>query len=633
MDSRFTLKDAVFVLLFIVVIGAVVFAGWMFHYQELRLTAVQQTVSQLGDVQKQQLATLSRMEILLRSGVRVSATGEGSGAGTQASTQVAGVIRRTEADGSQYVYYPEVPDSPRQPDKRPDYAYGDWLVQNLGMEPGKVTPFVAEDDMSGAMADGPVLESLVAQDPQTEEWFPYLSDWYRVSADGLRLTFHLRKGVCFSDGKPMTAEDVLFSFNTVMNKDVDCAPLRSYYDKVKSCRKIDERTVEFTMKEPYFLALEFVGGLSIIPEHVYKFTTGEEYNQRSSLLVGSGPYRLEKWERGQQMVYVRNEKYWGDRPTFDRLVYRFISNAQAQLQSFLNEQLDYVGEPIQPDPEIYLQYSQDPSFQKKFIAYKYSQPAAMYMYLGWNCDRPMFQDKQTRRALTMLVDRRAIIEQMLKGFGAEMTGPFNPRSKQNDSTIKALPYDPAGAKAMLAAAGWRAGADGVLERDGTKFEFNLSLRTGVPIREQIATYVQQQFQQAGIRVHLTPYESSVLLDHLNKREFDAVLAGWGGGGVESDPKQIWSSESIANAGSNHVGFRNAEADKLIAEGERTIDEEKRMEIWHQFQKIVYDEQPYTWLYSEQDCAFINGRFKNTEPYPTGLSPLDWYVPAVEQKYR
>lgn len=177
------------------------------------------------------------------------------------------------------------------------------------------------------------------------------------------------------------------------------------------------------------------------------------------------------------------------------------------------------------------------------------------------------------------------------------------------------------------------GSDGVLERDGVKFEFDLSLRTGVPIREQIATYVQQQLKQAGIRVRLTPWESAVLLERLDNRNFDAALAGWGGGTPESDPKQIWSSESIADKGSNYVGFRNAEADKLILEGEKTMDEDKRMEIWHQFQKIVYDEQPYTWLYSEEDDAFIQKRFKNTEPYPTGLAPLDWYVPAADQKYR
>ena len=126
MDSRFTLKDAVFILLFLVVIGAVVFAGWQFHYQEERLNDVKQSVNQLSDVQKQQLATLGRMETLLRNGVSLNGGGP---AGTQtASTQGAGSIRRTDPDGTQYVYYPTPPEPPRDPHAAPDYAPGDWLV-------------------------------------------------------------------------------------------------------------------------------------------------------------------------------------------------------------------------------------------------------------------------------------------------------------------------------------------------------------------------------------------------------------------------------------------------------------------------------------------------------------------------
>jgi peptide/nickel transport system substrate-binding protein len=119
---------------------------------------------------------------------------------------------------------------------------------------------------------------------------------------------------------------------------------------------------------------------------------------------------------------------------------------------------------------------------------------------------------------------------------------------------------------------------------------------------------------------------------MNDRNFDAVLAGWGAGGIEEDPYQIWNSKSMENKGSNYVGFNNPEADKLIEEGRRTLDEEKRMEIWHKLQRVVYEDQPYTWLYSEEDCAFIDGRFKNTKPYPIGLNEFDWYVPRGAQRY-
>jgi peptide/nickel transport system substrate-binding protein len=624
MDNRFTFKDFVFAVLFVVVIGAMVWSAYQYSYQEQRLNDVKSQLQQLDQTQKQQLTVLAEIRNQLRSGVSLS-----TGTGTAGKSER---IRRKNPDGSQYVYFPDIPTSPRHPEARPDYATGDWLIQNIAMEPEKLTPLISQD-MGASIVQTPVLESLIGLNPETLEYEPTVADWYEISADGLRFKFHIRAQACFSDGEPMTADDVVFSFNTVMNKDVDAAPLRSYYEKVKGCRKIDGQTVEFEMKEPYFLAMEFVGGLTIIPEHVYKFDKGDDYNRRGDLLVGSGPYRVEKWARGEKITMTRNDKYWGDRPTYDKIVYLFIGNPQSQLQSFLNGQLDYMGEPIPPDPEQYIQYSKDPDFIKKYIAYKFSRPVGMYMYLGYNMDKPMFKDKETRQALTMLINRKEIIDKMLLGFGSEMTGPFTPRVKQNDPSIQPIAYDPDAAKKKLAAAGWKPGPDGVLVRDGVRFEFNLSLRTGVPIRERMATYVQQQFQQAGIRVRLTPSESAVLLDNLKKRNFDACIAGWGAGGVESDPKQIFHSESALDQGSNHVGYRNPEADRLIDEARRTVDADKRMELWHKFQQIIYDDQPYTWLYSEQDCAFINGRFKNTEPYPLGLAELDWYVPLANQKYR
>jgi peptide/nickel transport system substrate-binding protein len=624
MDNRFTLKDFIFIVLLILVIAIVIFTGWKFSYQESRINDVRSQIQRLDETQKQELTTLQEIRNALRSGVSVS----GNATGPARSER----IRQKNPDGSQYIYFPDIPTSPRDPAKLPGYATGDWLVKNIGGEPRSLTPFVT-NDMAGAIAQGAALESLVTRNPDTMEWEPSLADKLWISADGLKFKFHLRPQACFSDGVKMTADDVLFSYNTIMNPEVDCEPLRGYYDKVKSCTKIDDETVEFAMSEPYFLALDFVGGMSIIPQHIYKFQKGDEFNKNIDVLVGSGSYRLEKWEKGQKITFVRNEKYWGDRPALDRFVYVFIGNAQSQMESFLKEEVDELSEPIEPDPEEYIRYEHDPNFLKRFIPYKYSRPNAMSMHIGYNMNKPMFREKKTRIALTMLIDRKGIIDEFIHGFGTEMAGPFNTMRKQCDTSIKLIPYDPEGAKKLLAEAGWKTGSDGVLARDGVRFDFALSLRTGVPLRERMATRIQQWFKQAGIKMAITPYESSVLFQRMDDRNFDAVLAGWGAGGIEEDPNQIWHSRSIDNKGSNYVGFNNPDADKIIDEARRTLDEEKRMALWRKFQRIVYDEQPYTWLFSEVDCAFINGRFKNTQPYPTGLNEGDWYVPLKAQKYR
>lgn len=621
MDNRFSFKDFLFLIAFLLVLVAVGFSIYQSNYHETRLNAVKEQLQNLTSEQRQQTSLLSDIRNSLQRGVQVSS------AATQ--REATGRIRRQNPDGSLYVYYPEPPRTPRDPESQPDYARGDWLVQNIDTEPKVIAPFI-ERDYSGALVHEPVLETLVAINPETFEYEPYLAESYEISADGLRFRFRLRPGVCFSDGHPMTAADVLFSFNTLMNTDVDAAPLRSYFTRVKECRKIDDRTVEFTMSEPYFQAMGFIGaGLMIIPEHIYKFEKGADYNNRGDVLVASGPYRLERWDRGQQIVMVRNEHYWGERPTFDRLIFKFITNPQAAFQAFQSSQIDWFN----PDPEQFLKFSQDPEFLKSFIAFKYQRPGSGYSFIGYNEERPMFKDKLTRQALTMLIDRQAVIDTLLRGIGTLTSGHFSPVTPQNDPSIKPWPYDPAAARKRLEEAGWKPGPDGVLVRDGGRFEFALSMGANNPVGERMANYVKEQFARAGIRMSITPSEFAILNMNLDERKFDAVMMSWASAAeTESDPYQIWHSDSIANRGSNFISFRNAESDRLIDEARRTLDTDKRMALWHQWQALIHQEQPYTFLLARQERIFINGRFRNTQAYKLSIIPYDWYVPAASQKY-
>jgi peptide/nickel transport system substrate-binding protein len=633
MDSRFTLKDFVFLALFVVVIGAVGVMGWMFHYQELRLNDVKSQMGRLADNGQQQLTVLTEIRNSLRGGVRVAGGVEG-GPGAQ-SQPGAGRIRRKNADGSQYVYYPDVPKSPRAPLKQPGYAAGDWQVQNMGVEPKVITPYI-EKDLYGQLAQAPVMETLLTMNPDTFEYEPLLADTYEISADGLVYRFRLRKEVCFSDGVPMTSKDVLFTYHTIMNEEVDAAPLRSYLSSVKSCTAIDDRTVEFRMTEPYFGALNTLGLMLILPEHTYKFEKGEDYNKRGDFLVGSGPYKLDTngWQQGQRLVMVRNDKYWGDRPTFDKLVFTFIQNPQAGVQALIGGQIDALATEIcgAPVPEQFLQFTADKSFMEKFTAIKYGRPTAGYSFMGYNLRKAMFKDKETRQALTMLLDRKAIISTILKDQAMESMSPFSPMTPQHDPKLKAWPYDPEAAKQKLAAAGWKPGSDGVLVRDGVRFEFELSMGSNNPIADRIAAYAKEQFAHAGILMKITPWEFAVLMGRVDDRNFDALMMGWSAI-VEDDPRQVFHSASIPNKGSNALGFSNEESDKLIDEARRTLDTDKRMALWHQWEALISEEQPETFLYARLDRAFVAKRFKNVEPYNLGIVPLDWFVPSGEQKYR
>lgn len=629
MDSRFTLKDFVFAVLIVGVIAAVLLAMWQFSYNEQRLNELRSEIATLNSFQKLQLATLEDIRATLRKGVSVSSGGTTTSnlASTGPEAKPSGLVRKKTADGGQYVYAAKPVRSPHAPQNLANFTPGDWFVNNIGSEPAVITPYI-DKDAYGSQVQGPVLESLVSRNPETFEFEPFLAESFEVSGDGLTFKFVLRREACFSDGKPVTADDVVFSFNTLMGEGIDSERQKGYFDNVASCTKVDERTVLFKMKRPYFKAMEVCGGLEIIPRHIYQWTKAEEYNKRNALLVGSGPYVLKEWKSGQRIVQVPNERYWTERPAYNRVVFRFIQNPQAALQSFLNGDIDQ----FIPLPDQYLAYTKDAEFTSKFKYYLLTIPNAGYRYVGWNLTKPCFKDKETRQALTMLIDRMAIINTIQKKQSIPLSGPFAPMTPQYDQSIAPLPYAPEEARKKLAAAGWKLNADNLLERAGQVFKFDLAIPSQTPEYQKISEYIKEQLKKAGITVVISPYEFSVLVDRLDNRQFDAAMLGWTGG-IEGDPFQIWHSKSIANKGSNFVSFRNAEADKLIDEGRATLDEAKRMQIWHKLHRLIAEEQPYTFLSYAMQRRFINGRFENTTPTKNGLNPWDWFVPVEKQKYR
>jgi peptide/nickel transport system substrate-binding protein len=646
MDNRFGFKDFVFLVAIIGVIGAVFLAMYQFSHTEGRIDQLRAELSRMNELQQRQTRVLEELSHAIQAGgISVTPTSKpatavaatnGSAATTSAANVAAtqetykdppGVVRKKGEDGSYYVYFPNVPLTPHDARNAKDYSQGDWLVQNLPSEPKVITPLL-EKDAYGSDVQAGVLEALLTRNQVTFEYEPFLAESYWQSGDGLTYRFVLRKGIVFSDGTPMTADDVVFTYNTVLTPGIDCDRYRASIGEIDSIKKVDDRTIEFKFKKKYFQALETAGTLGIIPQHIYKYKDVKEFNDRAATLAGSGPYLFDKWERGQQITMVRNPNYWGPKPSFDKVIYRILVNQQAVFQEFLAGQVDL----FTPLPEQYEQEIKNPDFMSKFIAYNFPIPNSGYRYIGYNLTKPMFKDKETRQALTMLIDRKAIIKTIQRGMGIEITGPFSPLSKQADPSISPWPYDPAGARKKLAQAGWRLNDQNKLERDGKVFKFSVAIPAESPIYDKLSAYIKEQWAKAGIELVVEPYEFSVLVERLDNRNYDSAILGWTGG-LESDPYQIWHSESIKDKGSNFVSFDNKEADALIDAGRAELDEDKRMEIWHKLHRIIHDEQPYTFLQAGMERAFINGRMKNTEPYKVGLNSGDWYVPRMQQKYK
>ena len=508
---------------------------------------------------------------------------------------------------------------------------GDWMVMSLRAEPATLNPITRRDVYADWITRRNVFEPLLDFNYDTLKLEPILAESWDISDDGLEVTFRLRDGAHFSDGVPVTADDVIFTYNTIVDPNVDAAQLANYYIDVDRAIKFDDRTVKFRMKRPYYKIIEYIGltDAGVVPKHIYRYDNAIEFNNRRSEIVGSGPYVFEKWDVGSQIVLRRNENYWGRKPKLKKLLFRIITNDMAALQAFRSGQIDFV-EPIQ---EQFAELSTDAEFAKDHYCLSYYNPKIPYFYIGWNQARPFFKDRRVRLALTLMIDRGEIITHLLKNQGALTTGPFYIHGRQADPNIQPWPYDPARAAQLLDEAGWRdSDGDGVRDKGGVAFRFKMMTPSENIVAERVSKFVKDEAAAVGIEVIPDPYEWSVFLERLMERDFDSEISGWGGV-VEEDPFQLWHSSQIGGRASNRVGFDNPEADALIEEARKTFDENARNALYHKLHRIIHEEQPYTFLYARPELRFLDKRFKNVKIHSLGLDWLEWYVPAAEQKYR
>ncbi len=365
---------------------------------------------------------------------------------------------------------------------------GDWLVWGKTGEVRTLNLLSVESTLGTRdIVSGNITESFFVQDLDSDKTKlkPKLAERMDISEDGLEITITLKDNIWFSDGVPITADDVIFTYETIMNPKIDCADVRSYFGNLTDVIKLDERTVKFVVKERYWQTIAVIGQSYIFPKHIYQFDDPAEFNKRVSHPVGSGPYIFEKWDVGQQIVLKRNENYWGKKPKIEKLVFKSITNATAALQALLSHETDIMG----PGSEQVTEMPKNPEFVKEFDTTIFWDPSFGYWFNGWNQARPFFKDRKVRLAMTHLIDRQALVEHLTKGNGAVVSGPFYVYGKQTNPNIKPWPYDPERAKQLLDEAGWvDTDGDGIRDKDGLPFRFKYSYVAGLISSEQMARW-------------------------------------------------------------------------------------------------------------------------------------------------
>jgi len=486
---------------------------------------------------------------------------------------------------------------------------------HMGAEPGTLNPVIASDAYASEVNQY-IYETLLDMDEDTLEMKPLLAERYTVSPDGLRYRFYLKKGIRWSDGKELTADDLIYSFKVIKDPKTANAHRKVNYLDIRALHKIDKYTVEFIYSKKYFLGLRVCGSMTIIPKHIFNDGTDINSHKNNRFPLGSGPYRFEKWVTGSRISLIRNENYTGKKPAINRIVFRVVPEANVALQMLKKGELDTMGvRAIQ-----WIRQTNSEKFTSRFYKLKYYTPN--YSYIGWNALRKPFDDRRVREAMGYFINREDILKKLNFGLGKRIAGTFFIKSKYYNHKLVPRKYSPETGRRLLAEAGWKdSDNDGYLDKGGKKFSFTFTVSSGSKFSERLATIMKEDLSKAGVEMKINRFEWAVFVQKLNKRDFDALILRWSLG-YNEDPYDIWHS-SQAKAGFNFVSFKNAEADRIMEAGRREFNEVRRIKMFRRIEEILYREQPYTFFYSSPSLAVVSKRFKNVKVHTAGLDIKEW----------
>jgi peptide/nickel transport system substrate-binding protein len=498
----------------------------------------------------------------------------------------------------------------------------DFVIGYLG-DATSLNPVIATDGQS-YIAEWPIFDSLVELDEKLGVK-PLLAESWDVSKDGLTYTFRLKKGVKWHDGKPFTARDVAFTFYSVLDPKVT-TPHRGYFDALvgfpeltnkdnpkkpeelaqKPIEVLDDYTVRFHLRYPYgaFLAVLVNPRAGIVPEHILKgqdFNTAE-FNRKP---IGTGPFKFVEWKRGERIVLEANPDYHAGRPALDRLIYRVIPDAVVLLQELRAGGVDFIERP--PLTEVG-RLKQTPGL--KVI----TADTTSYTYFGFRLDQAPFDDVNVRRALYHAIDIPAIVREVLQGYGVVATGQFPPSSWAFDPSVKAYPYDPNRAKALLAEAGWKPGPDGVLVKDGKRLSFSLRHDQADQTVKDTAIIIQEFLTKVGVEARIEPLDWPTFVKKLFASDFEGIVVGWTNF-HDPDPfaYSIWHSSQWKAR--NYAHYKSARADVALEAARRTGDQTERKKHYAEFSKILMEDAPYVFLYYAQQVYVTRQSYDGFVPIP------------------
>lgn len=465
-----------------------------------------------------------------------------------------------------------------------------------------LNPLYIQDVPSGDAANF-IYANLFDYDRQgnvvVEPW-SLASEPMKISPDGLTYTIKLKDTAKWSDGVPVTADDVVFTFNAMRNKDYNSPGITSF-DKVKDIKKIDDHTVEIDMKTVY-APFQYVLASAVVPAHILKDIAPKDlqknpYGTDPTKTVSDGPYVWKEWKQKEYLTFDRNPDWWGPKPHINQVVYKEYADQNTEVQALLKGDVNFIsGIPVTQIPTV-----QAKSSDFNLIV----EPGMLYEYMGFNFDPKNFPGnfdpftgEKTRQAIMYALDRQGMVDNILKGTGKVLNSPFLPTNWAYDpSATVQYTFDAAKAKQLLADDGWTAGPDGILQKDGHRFSFELQYNTGNSRRQQVAAVIQQNLKAVGIEVKPKGLDFSSWIDqNINPGKFQACLLAWSMNTPDPDQESTFSAKYFPPNGQNDVWYNDPTLDKLWVQGYSTTDQSQRKQIYAQAAQEISTNLPYAFLY-------------------------------------
>ncbi|WCL48639.1 extracellular solute-binding protein [Leptospira sp. GIMC2001] len=466
-----------------------------------------------------------------------------------------------------------------------------------------------------------LYEPLTSYHPITLETMPHLARDWKISADKKKFTFYIDGNAKWSDGKPVTAEDVLFTYDTIMDKNNATAVFRIGLSRFKKPKIIDSLTIEFEVTDIHWNNFnEIASSLFILPKHYFE---GKDFNKENfEFDVVSGPYKMLESKKNRYVKLERRGDWWArgypfqkNRYNFDQIIYKVYSEESIALQAFKKGDIDMF--PVYT-ASVWAEQTKGESFDNKYIAKQRIFNKKPIGFQGWamNMRRDIFKDVRVRKAIAHLVDRNIMIEKLAYNQYAPtnsyfpdfyLLGTKNPNQP--------VDFDIEEARRLLKEAGWEPNSKGLLEKDGKEFKFTILDRD--KRSEKYFTVFLEKARYVGIDARIDTTDLAAWSAKVDKYDFDMTWASWGSG-IFKDPESQWFSKYADEEGQpNLAGYKNSAADEIIIKQKTEFDLNKRNAMLKQLDQIIYKEYPYVLLWHVDNTRLLYWRKFGMPENPLG----------------